>query len=59
MKEKIGKKLALALMIATVRAVVLSIPDLTDSGGFVVGILEVGITALAYALFAVLSKPLV
>lgn len=59
LKEKIGKKLALALIIATVGVVVLSIPDLTGSAGSVVGILEVVITALAYALFAVLSKPLV
>ncbi len=59
LKEKIGKKLALALIIATVGVVVLSIPDLTGSAGSVVGILEVVITALAYALFAGLSKPLV
>jgi drug/metabolite transporter (DMT)-like permease len=59
LKEKIGKKLALALVIATVGVVVLSIPDLTGPAGSVVGILEVVITALAYALFAVLSKPLV
>ncbi|MDH2900350.1 MAG: DMT family transporter [archaeon] len=59
LKEKIGKKLVLALVIATVGVVVLSIPDLTGPAGSVVGILEVVITALAYALFAVLSKPLV
>ncbi len=59
LKEKLGIKLGVALIIATLGAVVLSIPDLTGSAGSLIGILEVVVTALAYAIFAVLSKPLV
>jgi drug/metabolite transporter (DMT)-like permease len=58
LKEKIGARLGLALGIATAGAVVLSIPDLGGTGSWI-GPAEVVVTALAYALFAVFSKPLV
>jgi drug/metabolite transporter (DMT)-like permease len=59
LKEKIGKKLSFALIVATAGAIVLSIPNLTGQTGSMIGVLEVLLTALAYALFSVLSKPLV
>lgn len=59
LKEKIGKGLATALIIATLGAILLSIPDLNGQSGSIIGVFEVIITAVAYALFAVLSKPLV
>jgi drug/metabolite transporter (DMT)-like permease len=59
LKERIGKQLAVALTIATLGTILLAIPDLTGSFGSAIGVLEVITTAVAYALFAVLSKPLV
>jgi drug/metabolite transporter (DMT)-like permease len=59
LKEKIGRNLAIALAVATLGAVILSTPDLGGPSGSVLGVLEVVVTAVAYALFAVLSKPLV
>lgn len=58
LKEKIGKKLALALTIATLGAILLSVPELSGSSS-IVGVLELVTTAVAYAIFAVFSKPLV
>jgi drug/metabolite transporter (DMT)-like permease len=59
LKEKIGTNLAIALIIATFGTVLLSIPDLTGNIGSFIGVFEVILTAVAYAIFAVLSKPLV
>lgn len=47
------------MIIGTLGAVLLSIPDLGGSVASIIGPLEVVVTALAYALFAVFSKPLV
>ena len=59
LKEKIGRSLAFALIIATLGAVVLSIPSLGGPSGSLDGIFDVVLTAIAYSVFAVLSKPLV
>jgi drug/metabolite transporter (DMT)-like permease len=59
LKEKIGKRLTTALIIATAGAILLSVPELTGPSGSLVGVFEVITTAVAYAIFAVLSKPLV
>lgn len=59
LKEKIGKRLATALIIATLGTILISIPELTGPSGSIIGVFEVILTAVAYALFAVLSKPLV
>ncbi|HUK79484.1 MAG TPA: EamA family transporter [Nitrososphaerales archaeon] len=59
LKEHVGRRLTQALVIATAGAVLISIPNLGGPAGSVVGIFEVVTTALAYAIFAVLSKPLV
>jgi drug/metabolite transporter (DMT)-like permease len=59
LKEHVGKRLGLALGIATAGAILLSIPNLGGPAGSTAGILEVVTTAMAYAIFAVLSKPLV
>ncbi len=58
LNEPIGRKLAIALVIATVGTVILSISNVSGPSAYL-GIIAVIITALAYALFAVLSKPLV
>ncbi|MGA2876047.1 MAG: DMT family transporter [Nitrososphaerales archaeon] len=59
LKEEIERKLAIALVIATLGAILLSVSDLGGPSGSMIGIAEVIVTAFAYALFAVLSKPLV
>jgi drug/metabolite transporter (DMT)-like permease len=59
LKEKVGRQLATALIVATLGAILLSIPELSGPSGPIIGVLEVILTAAAYALFAVLSKPLV
>lgn len=59
LKEKIGRSLAFALFIATLGAAILSIPSLSGPSGSFDGIFEVVLTAIAYSIFAVLSKPLV
>ena len=59
LKEHVGRRLVSALAIATAGAVLLSAPDLGGPAGSAAGILEVVTTAAAYAVFAVLSKPLV
>ncbi len=58
LKEEIGRTLVVALVIASFGAVLLSIQDLSG-GGSIFGPLEVVVTALFYAVFSVLSKPLV
>lgn len=59
LKEKIGRSLAFALIIATLGAAILSIPSLSGPSGSLDGIFDVVLTAIAYSIFAVLSKPLV
>jgi drug/metabolite transporter (DMT)-like permease len=59
LKEKIGKQLVIALAVATLGAILLSVSQLTGPSGSIVGVLEVITTAVAYAVFAVFSKPLV
>lgn len=59
LKERIGKRIAIALIVATLGTIILSIPNLGGPAGTVSGVLDVIVTAVAYALFAVLSKPLV
>jgi drug/metabolite transporter (DMT)-like permease len=59
LKERIGRGLATALIVAAVGAVLLSVPELGGPSGSILGVFEVVTTAVAYALFAVLSKPLV
>ena len=58
LKEKIGRRLVLALAGGMIGALVLSLPDL-GSGGSIIGPLEVVLAALSFATFSVLSKPLV
>jgi drug/metabolite transporter (DMT)-like permease len=59
LKERIGARVAIALIVATLGTIILSIPNLGGPAGTVTGVLEVIVTAIAYAIFAVLSKPLV
>lgn len=59
LKEVIGRSVLLALGIATLGATLLSISNLNGSAGSMLGPIEVVMTALSYAVFAVLSKPLV
>ena len=59
LKEKIPTRIALALILALAGAAILSIGDLGVGSGGLVGPIEVVISAAAYAVFAVLSKPLV
>ncbi len=59
LKEKIGRQLGIALVVATIGAILLSVSQLSGPTGSMIGILEVITTAIAYAIFAVFSKPLV
>ena len=59
LKEEIGRKLGVALIVATCGTVLLSLSELGGPSGSTIGVLEILITAVAYALFAVFSKPLV
>ncbi len=58
LKEKIGKRIILALLVASAGAAVLAISNF-GSGSSFWGLFLVVLTAISYALFAVLSKPLV
>jgi drug/metabolite transporter (DMT)-like permease len=58
LKERIGRRLMLALLLAVCGAAVLSVGDLSG-GPSPYGPLAVALAALSYALFAVLAKPLV
>lgn len=58
LKERIGRRLVLAIVLAVSGAAVLSAGDLSG-GSAVYGPLGVVLAALSYALFAVLAKPLV
>jgi len=57
LKEKITRKIVLALAVAVIGAAVLSIGNLATSG--ILGPAEVILSAVAYAVFSVLAKPLV
>ena len=59
LKEEIGRQLGVALIVATCGTVLLSLSELGGPSGSTIGVLEILITAVAYALFAVFSKPLV
>ena len=60
LKERIGKRLALAIVIGIAGTVILAAPEMNlGSNGSIVGPLLVLITALSYATFSVLAKPLV
>ena len=60
LKEKIGKRLALAIAVGIVGTVILASPNMSfASGSTIIGPVEVLVTALSYATFAVLAKPLV
>jgi drug/metabolite transporter (DMT)-like permease len=58
LKERIGRRLVLAIVLAVGGAAILSAGDLSG-GATVYGPLAVVLAALSYALFAVLAKPLV
>jgi drug/metabolite transporter (DMT)-like permease len=59
LKEKITRNVVLALVLAVSAAAILAIGNLQGTSSGLVGPGEVVITAIAYAIFAVLSKPLV
>jgi drug/metabolite transporter (DMT)-like permease len=60
LKEKLGRKLALALAIGVAGTLVMFVPDLSlNSAGSILGPMEVLVAAFSFALFSVLSKPLV
>jgi drug/metabolite transporter (DMT)-like permease len=58
LKERIGRRLILAILLAVGGAAILSVGDLS-AGSSLYGPLGVAMAALSYALFAVLAKPLV
>ena len=58
LKERIGGRLVLAIVLAVSGAAILSAGDLSG-GSSLYGPLAVALAALSYALFAVLAKPLV
>jgi drug/metabolite transporter (DMT)-like permease len=59
LKERIGANVLVALAVATLGAIILSIPEISSSQSSIIGVLEIVMTAISYAFFAVLSKPLV
>ncbi len=59
LKEKITRNVILALMLAVSGAAILAIGNLEGTSSGLIGPGEVVISAIAYAIFAVLSKPLV
>jgi drug/metabolite transporter (DMT)-like permease len=59
LREKIGKRLVLALVLALVGSVLLSFSDLSVNGSVIIGSAEAVTAALFYAVFTVASKPLV
>jgi len=58
LKERVGRRLVLALLLAVAGAAILSAGNFSG-GSSVYGPLGVALAALSYALFAVLAKPLV
>ena len=60
LKERIGRRLITAIAVGVAGTLILSLPDLTlGSAGSIVGPLAVLVTALSWATFSVLAKPLV
>lgn len=60
LKEKIRGRLVIALFLGIAGVIVLSLPNMGfGSNGSIVGPLEVVLAALSFAIFSVLSKPLV
>jgi drug/metabolite transporter (DMT)-like permease len=60
LKEKLGRRLVLALAIGIAGTLIMSLPDLNlNSVGSILGPLEVLVAAFSFATFSVLSKPLV
>ncbi len=59
LREKIGKRLILALVLALVGSVLLSLSDIGVNGSVISGSAEAVLAALFYAVFTVASKPLV
>ncbi len=60
LKEKIGKRLTLALVLGITGALVLALPNQTfGSQESIVGLLELLVVSLSFAGFSVLSKPLI
>jgi drug/metabolite transporter (DMT)-like permease len=59
LKEKIPTRITFALILALAGAAILSIGDLGVGSSGLIGPMEVVISAAAYAVFGVLSKPLV
>jgi len=59
LKEKIRPRIILALIIAVAGALLLSLSNLSTSSGSLIGPLEIILAALSFAVFGVLSKPLV
>ena len=59
LKEKVTSRVILALALALIGAAVLSVGDLSMGSGGIFGPLEIIVTAIAYAIFTVLAKPLV
>ena len=58
LKERVGRRLVLAILLAVCGAAILSVGDLSG-GSSIYGPIGVVLAALSYALFAVLAKPLV
>jgi drug/metabolite transporter (DMT)-like permease len=59
LKEKVTWNIALALVMAVSGAAILAIGNFSGSSSGLIGPAEVVVSALAYAIFSVLSKPLV
>ena len=59
LRERIGKRLVLALVLALVGSILLSFSDLSVNGSVIVGSAEAVVAAVFYAVFTVASKPLV
>ncbi|MGA2664756.1 MAG: DMT family transporter [Nitrososphaerales archaeon] len=59
LKERIGRRLVLALVLALAGTVLLSVSDLGVNGSLILGSGEAVLSALFYAVFTVASKPLV
>ena len=59
LRERIGKRLVLALVLALVGSLLLSFSDLSVNGSAIIGSAEAIVAAVFYAVFTVASKPLV
>jgi drug/metabolite transporter (DMT)-like permease len=59
LKEKVSSRVIIALVLALAGAAVLSFGDLSLGSGGILGPLAIIVTAISYAVFTVLAKPLV